>query len=96
MAKKEKTIELKAKAEKISEEHLKELQTVVNRINNLQYNIGKIEANKHKALHDLAMYNDQVGLLQDKLQKEYGTFDVNVTDGTINWPKENKEDKDEK
>ena len=31
--------------------------------------------------------------MQDKLSKEYGTFDINVTDGTINWPKENKDEK---
>ena len=24
--------------------------------------------------------------MQDTLMREYGTFDVNVSDGTINWP----------
>ena len=32
---KEKTVELKTKAEKVSEEHLKELQNIVNAINNI-------------------------------------------------------------
>ena len=39
---KEKTVELKPKAEKISEEHLKQLQQIVNNINGIQFNIGKI------------------------------------------------------
>ncbi len=90
---KEKTVELKPKAEKISEEHLKELQKIVNNINGIQFNIGKIEAQKHTLLHDLATTQDRVALMQDTLMKEYGNYDVNLTDGTINWPKENKDEK---
>ena len=91
MAKKEKEIELKVKAEKISEEHLKELQDLVNKINTIQFNIGKIEAEKHAALHNLAGVRDEVPVLQNKLEKEYGSYDVNLNDGTINWPKEPSE-----
>ena len=90
---KEKTVELKPTAEKISEEHLKELQKIVNNINGIQFNIGKIEAQKHTLLHDLATTQDRVALMQDTLMKEYGNYDVNLTDGTINWPKENKDEK---
>ena len=25
-------------------------------------------------------------MLQDKLMKEYGSYDVNLSDGSINWP----------
>ena len=92
MAKKEKEIELKVKAEKISEEHLKDLQNLVNGINGTQFNIGKIEAQKHELLHNLSVLQNKIQLMQDTLQKEYGTFDVNINDGTINWEKEKKED----
>ena len=88
--KKEKEIELKVKAEKISEEHLKQLQQVVNAVNSIQFNIGKIEMQKHNALHDLSTLQGHVGVLQDKLTKEYGTYDVNLDDGTINWPNNEK------
>ena len=84
---KEKEVELKPKAEKISEEHLKEMQKIVNTINGIQFNIGKIEAQKHGLLHELAVTQDKVSLMQDTLSKEYGSFDVNLNDGTINWPK---------
>ena len=91
---KEKTVELKPKAEKISEEHLKELQKIVNNINGIQFNIGKIESQKHNLLHELSGVQNQIIDMQDMFTKEYGTHDINVSDGTINWPKE--ENKDEK
>ena len=90
MGKKEKTIELKAKVDKISDEHLDELRNLVNSINSLQFNIGRIEADKHAAIHELATHQQQVTVMQDKLTKEYGSYDVNLKDGTINWPKDEK------
>jgi hypothetical protein len=95
MGKKEKVVELKPKAEKISDEHLKEIQETIGVINNFQFNLGKLEAQKHDILHRLATAQDKVTLLQDTLQKEYGTNDINIQDGTINWPDENKKE-DEK
>ena len=29
--------------------------------------------------------------MQSELEKEYGTFDIDIQDGTINYPKENGE-----
>jgi len=90
MAKKDKVVELKTKAEKISEEHLKQVQESVNAINGLQFNIGKIEVQKHEMLHDLIVSQNKVKGMQETLVKEYGTYDVNLNDGTINWPKDEK------
>tara|TARA_B100001094_G_C18064051_1_gene736539 strand:- start:161 stop:430 length:270 start_codon:yes stop_codon:yes gene_type:complete len=87
---KEKIVDLKAKAEKISETHLKEIQEMVNTVNSSQFNIGKVEAQKHHLLHELGTAQDKIVLFQDVLIKEYGTYDVNVNDGTINWPKDEK------
>ena len=101
MAKKEnikidnKEVEVKERLEKVSVEHLQHLQNLVNSLNTTQFNIGKIESQKHTLLHNLSMIQDRIGLFQDTLKKEYGTFDVNIEDGTINWPEEGK-DKDEK
>jgi|TARA_Y100000289_G_scaffold62415_1_gene71571 hypothetical protein len=99
---KEKVVELKPKVEKISDEHLSQLQELVNRINAIQFNIGKIEAQKHGALHELAKNQDQISVMQDLLMKEYGSYDVSLEDGKINWPEEpskngvDKSNKDEK
>ena len=90
MGKKEKLVDLKPKVVKISDKHLKQLQEVVNVINNLQFNIGKLEGQKHSLLHELGLSQKKVIELQDELSKEYGTFDINVIDGTINKEKNEK------
>jgi hypothetical protein len=88
MGKKEKVVELKPKVEKISDEHLKDLQTIVNIVNNLQYKIGQIEGQKHNLLHELSLSQKKIVDLQNTFEKEYGTFDINVADGKINWKKD--------
>ena len=95
MGKKEELVDLKPKVDKISKEHLIELQKVINLVNNVQFNIGKIESQKHNLLHELGGVQKQIIDMQDMFSKEYGTHDINVADGTINWLKE-EEKKDEK
>ena len=90
MGKKEKLVDLKPKVDKISGEHLKQLQEIVNVINNVQFNIGKLEGQKHNLLHELGLTQKKVVEFQDLLNKEYGSNDVNIADGTINWPKDEK------
>tara|TARA_X000001388_G_scaffold40111_1_gene28233 strand:+ start:638 stop:919 length:282 start_codon:yes stop_codon:yes gene_type:complete len=89
---KEKTVELKPKMDKISEEHLKELQILVNTINQFQFNIGKLESQKHTLMHELAVTQEKIGGMQEKMIKEYGSADINLMNGTINWPGEDKKD----
>ena len=91
MTKKEELVDLKPKADKISDEHLKELQEVVNVINNAQFNIGKIEGQKHSLLHELGASQGKVLKLQEMFTTEYGSCDINIKDCTINW-EESKED----
>ena len=86
MAKKEKVVDLKPKAEKISEEQLKKVQDTVNSINRSQMDIGTMEVKKHELLHSIAGSRDQLVVLQTEFEKDYGTFDVNIQDGTINYP----------
>jgi len=90
MGNKEKLVDLKPKVDKISEEHLKQLQEIVNVINNVQFNIGKLEGQKHNLLHELGLSQKKIIEFQDLLNKEYGSNDVNIADGTINWPKDEK------
>ena len=93
MGNKEKLVDLKPKMDKISDEHLKELQGILNITNNIQFKIGQLEGQKHSLLHELGLSQKNIIEMQDKLSKEYGSFDVNVTDGTINWPKEGENEK---
>jgi|TARA_R100001594_G_scaffold118126_1_gene153429 hypothetical protein len=91
MAKKEKVVDLKPKAEKITDEQLKKVQDTVNSMNRTQLEIGSMEVRKHEMMHQIAGLRDELTVLQGEFEKEYGTFDVNIQDGTINYPKENGE-----
>ena len=89
--KKEKVIDLKAKPEKITDEQLKKVQDAVNEINKTQLEIGHMEVRKHEMTHVVSRLKEVLTMLQSEFEKEYGTFDVNIQDGTINYPKENGE-----
>ena len=89
--KKEKVIDLKPKAEKITAEQLKKVQDTVNNLNRAQLEIGSMEVKKHEMMHQVAGLRDGLTVLQSEFEKEYGTFDINIQDGTINYPKENGE-----
>jgi hypothetical protein len=58
-------------------------------MNRTQIEIGSIEVRKHDLLHSIAGLRDELSLLQQELEKDYGTYDVSIQDGTINYPKEN-------
>ena len=90
MGKKEELVDLKPRVDKISDKHLKQMQELVNIINGVQFNIGQLEGQKHTLLHDLGISQKKILALQDVFSKEYGSFDINISDGTINWPKDEK------
>ena len=91
--KKKDIVDLKPKAEKITDEQLKKVQEVIDGINRSQLEIGRVESTKHNILHQIASLNDKLGLLQTEFQKEYGTIDINIQDGTINYPENGEADK---
>ena len=84
MAKKEKVVDLKP--EKITDEQLEKVQNTVNTINRAQLEIGSMEVKKHEILHQLASIREQLSDLQKDFEKEYGTFDVDIQTGKINYP----------
>ena len=77
------------KPEKITEEQLEKVQDTVNNINRVQLEIGSMELRKHEAMHNIAGLRDELTLLQGEFEKDYGTYDINIQDGTINYTKEN-------
>ena len=89
--KKEKIVDLKPKAEKITDEQLQKVQSVVNTVNRLQLDLGMIESRKHHLLHNIMTVQDELTIMQGEFEKEYGTFDINIKDGTINYKEENVE-----
>ena len=79
------------KAEKVTDEQLKTVQDVINDINRSQMEVGSMEAKKHTIMHHIATLQERVGEIKTEFEKEYGTADVNIQDGIINYPKENGE-----
>ena len=75
------------KPEKITDEQLKKVQDTVNNINRAQLEIGSMEIKKHEMMHNIAGLRDELTLLQGEFEKDYGTFDINIQDGKINYPK---------
>ena len=79
------------KPEKITEDQLKKVQDVINDINRSQMEIGAMETKKHAIMHHITSLQEAVGEMRNEFEKEYGTADVNIQDGIINYAKENGE-----
>ena len=77
------------KPSKINNEELNSLRDLINNINRHHLQIGQIESQKHSTLHGLAGLNDELILMRDKFKTNYGTDDINISDGTINYNETN-------
>jgi len=74
------------KPEKITDEQLDGIQKLINNINRGQLEVGAMELQKHENMHRISLLRGELEELQDGLEKEYGTIDINIKDGTINYP----------
>ena len=74
------------KPEKITEEQLKEVQDLINNINRSQMELGQMETKKHAILHHISSLQEAIGIVREEFEKDYGTSDVNIQDGIINYP----------
>jgi len=81
------------KPEKITDEQLQKVQDTVNAINRTQLELGSMEIKKHEMMHNIAALREGLTSLQAEFEKEYGTFDINIQDGTINYPENGEADK---
>ena len=75
----EKVVDLKPKAEKITDEQLKKVQDTVNGINRAQLEIGSLEIKKHEMMHGVAGLRDELTLLQGEI--------IRMTLCTMPWGK---------
>jgi hypothetical protein len=75
------------KATKITNDELNKVQSIINNINRAQLEIGSFETKKHNMLHHVGILQDELSKLQVQFKKNYGTDDVNIQDGTINYNK---------
>ena len=78
-----KNMEDLATVNKISEEHLEQLQGHVGKINQAQLQLGGLESQKHSLLHAVVNMQTELTEFQNKLEEEYGKVSINIQDGTI-------------
>ena len=79
------------KPEKITDEQLTNVQNVINEINRTQMEVGQIEAKKHAMMHHISVLQESVGKIKDEFEKDYGTDNISLQDGTISYPETNVE-----
>ena len=77
------------KPEKITDEQLQAVQKLINDINRAQMELGQIETKKHAILHSVSALQEGIGGMRDTFEKDYGTADIDIQSGIINYPKEN-------
>tara|TARA_R100001591_G_C4316896_1_gene174414 strand:+ start:706 stop:987 length:282 start_codon:yes stop_codon:yes gene_type:complete len=91
MTKKEEVVDLKP--QKVTEDQLNKIQTVVSNINKAQMELGRFESSKHNLLHQVQVLQTELKSIQDELEKQYGTVNINIEDGTIQYPEDGEADK---
>ena len=91
MTKKEELVDLKP--EKVTASQLEKIQTAVSDINRAQMEIGRLETSKHMLSHQVLSMQDNLKKIQDELEKDYGTVNINIEDGKINYPENGEADK---
>ena len=73
----------KNKATKITDKELKEMQGIVQAINQSQLQLGNIEMQKLEAANYAFKCRAELQGLNETLQKKYGKVNVNINDGAI-------------
>ena len=81
------------KPEKITDEQLTKVQDTVNNINRAQLELGSMELKKHELMHHIVGIREELTSLQKEFDKQYGTFDIDIQTGTINYKEDVEADK---
>jgi hypothetical protein len=67
----------------ISKEELTYLQELVGKVNNVQMQIGGVEAHKHELLHSISLLSSELRKKQTELKEIYGDVNIDLATGTI-------------
>jgi flagellin-like hook-associated protein FlgL len=84
--KKKEIVDLKPKAEKITEAELAHLQSAIKTIDQLTAEVGSIEVRKHSLLKAMESVHSRLESQRVKLQETYGTDNINLQNGIITYP----------
>ena len=81
------------KPEKVTNEQLNKIQNSISSMNKAQIQLGGMELEKHRILHVVATIQDKLTILRGELTSQYGTDDINIETGEINYNKNEQTNK---
>ena len=87
----EEVVDMTPKPEKINEQQLARLQASVKTVDQLTHEVGTIEVRKHALMKAMESVQTRIEAMRIELKDQYGTDDISILDGVINYQKENGE-----
>ena len=81
------------KPEKIDEQELAMLQSSVKTIDQLTHEVGTIEVRKHALMKAMEQVQTRIEQTRVHLNTKYGTDNISIQDGVINYPENGETDK---
>tara|TARA_R100000541_G_scaffold17551_1_gene27410 strand:- start:257 stop:496 length:240 start_codon:yes stop_codon:yes gene_type:complete len=78
------------KAEKLTKLELKTLQETVQKINQVHVELGRLENQKHKIMHNMEEMDQDFADLQKEFEDKYGKVSVNIETGELSEIKEDE------
>jgi|TARA_R100001163_G_scaffold13755_1_gene12779 chaperonin cofactor prefoldin len=75
---------------KLTEDELKSLQENVSKLNQVHIELGRLENQKHKILHEVSEVEKLFDELQKTLEDKYGKVSINIDNGELSEIKENE------
>ncbi len=70
-------------AKKLKKEDLTNLQVAVNKVNQIQLQVGGLELQKHELMHTIAKAQAELADVQNDLKEKYGNISVDINTGEI-------------
>ncbi len=67
---------------KIKEEQLNKIKSQQEEVSKMLNKVGYLESEKHGVLHELAVLNKEVEDFKAELEKEYGSINIDLIDGS--------------
>ena len=77
--------------EKINEQQLARLQASVKTVDQLTHEVGQIEVRKHALMRAMETVQTRIEATRVELKDEYGTDNINLQDGVINYESNSNE-----
>lgn len=78
------------KAEKLTKLEFKTLQETVQKINQVHIELGRLENQKHKIMHNMEEVDKDFADLQKEFEDKYGKVSINIESGELSEIKEDE------